>query len=440
MFYYEQLHGGITESECNVDLIKWDVNNAFPSKAANTWNKIWFKDHKESIYDEPLDRFGNKVRLIKAEAQDNINKACDKALLGIGPEFSFSSSSFLNKQVRIALMMPITPKQYKKAIRGVRLWAKDHFFPCRTISTAGHDVPVYTATLAIVQSGGTKSAAKEFLTILEKMEDLNACFSKITHAIVTLPKGREDYEYGPGTLFMEMMSGNMFQQHYSHVMQIEPDVLPVQPYWLDRIAMETQDSTDFWMKGSLGMYFDKDDSIGGCVLGDPRFCRMEALGPRLLHINGNALYNLRDVSFRKVIEDMAVYSRNTETDISEEALLRDEFPVTRGARMVCQVQRLEKEKTKRWLCKGSFDSTLFEYIFGSLDRMQRCLPRLRVSEFMMNHLNLRQLSMDDIPATTVLVHKLESVLKDTCKDPALKGKLGERMQRLCQNTLPVLEA
>lgn len=85
-------------------------------------------------------------------------------------------------------------------------------------------------------------------------------------------------------MFEFMLNGWLGLQHASYVMYMEPDCLPIRPNWLMILDSLTRwPNQPFWIKGSI---------FRGQV---PNVYRIIY---NLLHINGNAIYNLGDPAFR----------------------------------------------------------------------------------------------------------------------------------------------
>eukprot|EP00966_Prymnesium_polylepis_P036167 838989-Prymnesium_polylepis.1 len=78
------------------------------------------------------------------------------------------------------------------------------------------------------------------------------------------------------------------------MLQLEADVLPIRPFWLDRVAGITQLS-DAWMIGSaLRANCTREETSGECVHNLP-----EDIAE---HINGNAIYAVGDPSFAAYLQ------------------------------------------------------------------------------------------------------------------------------------------
>jgi hypothetical protein len=76
---------------------------------------------------------------------------------------------------------------------------------------------------------------------------------------------------------------------------MEPDVTPVQPGWLDKLLMEAA-KDDYWIQGSAYRGKCLPDKEGKC----------DAIGRDIIgHINGNALWNVGDLTFVKFMYEVA---------------------------------------------------------------------------------------------------------------------------------------
>lgn len=374
--------------------------------------------------------------------------------------------------LRLAVVVPFGSSQRRRLLRSMARWSEPQFDPCRLAESAGIapglltnsdasagsaspvsapmsalQSPMYEATLVLMQADTADELQRsriELLPDVSALEAVRRCFAGGTQFRgIELPSSeRSNYQLGPGTMFMAMMALNEAQPPqqqpataaapaFDYAFQMEPDVVPVRPLWLDAVALQARDDPNpFWVKGSIGIYSDNHDCIGGCWLARnatqraaraldaeaahsvrwraraaaPPFA-LAPLGPRILHINGNALYALRDPEFARFVERAATaYDRDGAEAVGAPALYE------RKDRMRCR----RGDRAEPWVCHGSYDTTLAEYAFSEASRAAQLRSRYVMSPFILNSFELDALPVVEIPRATYLVHKVERALQHVC--------------------------
>ena len=101
---------------------------------------------------------------------------------------------------------------------------------------------------------------------------------------IDMRRGDLNHIQGSCVMFYELFT-TLESQHFQHFMWMEPDVLPVQTHWLERMTEEVADNAQcqrWWIKGS-----------------NPRCARWygRIRDRRDYHLNGNALYSLGSSRF-----------------------------------------------------------------------------------------------------------------------------------------------
>ena len=92
--------------------------------------------------------------------------------------------------------------------------------------------------------------------------------------------GPEGYMAGPNNQFFDMVGD--FSAGQSHIMLMEPDLVPIRANWLDALERMVRESERFWICGSP--------------------YRGRAVIQSFTHINGNAIYNVGDPGFRAFMD------------------------------------------------------------------------------------------------------------------------------------------
>lgn len=119
------------------------------------------------------------------------------------------------------------------------------------------------------------------------------CFAHTYTRSYRLNQTDNGYLLGAKSMFEEFLTGKMLHSPPYYAFYMEPDVKPVRPGWLSWVDAQCRwPSPLFWIKGSQ--------------------FRGEALPHRSknavtkLHINGNAIYNLKDPEFRAYYFDIII--------------------------------------------------------------------------------------------------------------------------------------
>ena len=124
------------------------------------------------------------------------------------------------------------------------------------------------------------------------------CFFSLSLMTASLTPEEDDYPAGPNNMFFKSMLDPRLQRHLrgaTHLFWMEHDVTPLRAGWVDALLAETT-KRPFWMKGSP-YRGDKLDSTAT----DPKHWNW------IGHINGNALYDLRDPAFRDFLRLVIQY-------------------------------------------------------------------------------------------------------------------------------------
>jgi len=114
---------------------------------------------------------------------------------------------------------------------------------------------------------------------------MSECFSKIIFSSAGLTPEETIYHYGnyrgPNNQWLKTFELPVMKD-YDYWFLVEPDVIAMKDFWLDRVFEEAVFSIDdFWMKGSTN--------------------RIPWYGS--WHMNGNAIYKLHDKEFKTVVLD-----------------------------------------------------------------------------------------------------------------------------------------
>lgn len=114
------------------------------------------------------------------------------------------------------------------------------------------------------------------------------CFSSVIVDFAELSHKDDQYLKGSRLMFEMMISKklNFGSIKPSHIFYMEPDALPIRPYWLEGINQQIIfPNAKFWVKGSI-------------FRGQMKIVTSKWIYNHI-HINGNAIYNLEDEKFEK---------------------------------------------------------------------------------------------------------------------------------------------
>ena len=276
---------------------------------------------------------------------------------------------------KILVAIVFCRKQLADVFAAVKRWNAQHVRPCEH----------YTDDfgLLFVQSDpDTRNSTKEELfDFLYKNGEAVRCFSTIRFSFTST--GFDGYHAGPAQMFKETMLGDG-SAGFDYVYQMEPDIYPIRPLWLTRLASYA--SGDFWVKGSVGLYFDHSEADAAFVdkVGDGNDAILIGpVGYRLLHINGNALYSLSP-DFKSCLR---MFFETMESKAHG-------LPCTsRKNRMVCS----------DGVCHGSFDTTLAEYLISVVPSGKLFSTRYLFSPLVFN--GLSEIPISILPDETLFAHK-----------------------------------
>lgn len=172
------------------------------------------------------------------------------------------------------VVMPFHQRQAQKVKENLKLWSK--YPPCR-------DQNMRVGFIFYVSGLRNDSLANDLISSFD-----SSCFNTIIVEFAELSAKDDQYLKGTRLMFEKMISKGMNFGTItpSHVFYMEPDAVPIRPYWLEGINQQIiSPNALFWVKGS----FFRGHS--NTILSKKIYNH--------IHINGNAIYNLEDERFRK---------------------------------------------------------------------------------------------------------------------------------------------
>ncbi|PJF17647.1 hypothetical protein PSACC_02549 [Paramicrosporidium saccamoebae] len=226
------------------------------------------------------------------------------------PMYRPQSSELNVKRARLTnLVMPFHARQEPAVMRNLELWK--HFPPCYLAEEPGthpnqdymdsffardeHPAGRLGRNVTLTFFVSSEADPELEMRVLGAFNALpiriQKCFSSANVRFSRLSNEDDKYLTGSRKMFEYMLNGWLGLLEPYYALYMEPDCLPVRPNWLMILDSQTRwPNSPFWIKGSI-------------FRGDAHAITNRIVY-NLFHINGNALYNLGDPSFRHFYFDM----------------------------------------------------------------------------------------------------------------------------------------
>lgn len=189
---------------------------------------------------------------------------------------------------RLLVEVPFTAADVSVILRTHVLWSR--FPPCT--SSLHKD---RTGLLFLFNGRCEDSSACE--QVKQRLTQYASCFGDVRVQDARLSSREDRYDKlrrsaswvaGPNNLFHRAVAIAQ-SARYTHMFQLEPDVLPIRAGWLDRAQCLASISDQAWVIGSaLRANCTREETTGTCVQLPEEFAG---------HINGNAIYAVGDAAF-----------------------------------------------------------------------------------------------------------------------------------------------
>lgn len=255
---------------------------------------------------------------------------------------------------QLLIYVPFGSSQVNRIKFMVARWELSTFIPCKKQGRSD---------LLFLHSGsGDRGIQESLIPYIESHMSIKKCFRKFFYDHVPLLD--DVYSRGPPAMFREIVLGS-YSNKYDFVFQMEPDVLPIRPYWVEKLHEEMNDSNAFLVKGSGAMYMDIMETTRGCLqvirLNQTLGYSPLPLGDDLLHINGNALYSL-SAAAKETYRQFFIWAEKSQRK-----------GCSRKWRLDCSTGQ----------CDGSFDVGLMEFI-SSRQNFECLWTMYKYSDFIVN--------------------------------------------------------
>jgi hypothetical protein len=201
------------------------------------------------------------------------------------------------------LVVPFHAKQANKIQEFLNGWIK--YPPCASLNPPqgglanvnchprmGEDVELI---FFIGSMNNTKEIEQKVMDMYYGLpQDVRKCFGSVGTRSQKLGQTDNSYMLGAKSMFEKFLNNSLlFTKEPFYAFYMEPDVRPVRAGWLSWVDAQCRwPAPKFWVKGSQ-------------FRGEPLLRRAKNIVTKL-HINGNAIYNLRDREFKKFYFEMVL--------------------------------------------------------------------------------------------------------------------------------------
>lgn len=196
---------------------------------------------------------------------------------------------------RLAVVMPFVGRHVRSVVDNLKRWRD--YMPCQRLLQPADvevdgrpDLPSsYSDEVTLIfYMDGDKSpdfdgaiVQKTVLAAWKSISGAAKCFAGGVQFLSAALTPKESKDDSSCLMFYRLFG--LLEPRFDHFFLMEPDVLPVQPFWVDKLVLESQQpSCVFWQKGSVARcepgYADNQRRVD-------------------FHINGNSLYCLNDPAF-----------------------------------------------------------------------------------------------------------------------------------------------
>lgn len=191
------------------------------------------------------------------------------------------------QQHKLAVVVPFPAKQDEIVKNAIENWQPGCKTPCAT-SQCSVDLVLYVSCCPT--TCGTLSSL-DYVTS-DAFQKQRTCFNKVDIVHACLQEDEEGFPKGVNNMFYKALypPDSGFAVKYDDIFWMEHDVTPVQKYWIDALQREVQEP--YMIKGSV-------------YVGDAKHEEVTLEASKMLwlvHINGNALYNMKSSCLQDIIK------------------------------------------------------------------------------------------------------------------------------------------
>ncbi len=198
-------------------------------------------------------------------------------------------NDFITGPSLAAIFVPFTENDLDALIRNLYLWSEDEFKPyfyepdtpeveLHFAMNASINKQVEERIKSAYYDAGLERYFKAMQFHYSNLSGLRDLYTRLFKG----KAGPEGYMSGPNNQFFDII--NKFSEGMSHIFLMEVDVVPLRANWLKHLQEIVKNPDPFWICGSI--------------------YRGKAAIKATTHINGNALYNVGDSSFKAFFKEI----------------------------------------------------------------------------------------------------------------------------------------
>jgi hypothetical protein len=194
----------------------------------------------------------------------------------------------------VAIVVPFTEKDLQKVVAALDRWARLGD-PCPRIKAS--TAPSVLHVLFWFNRDLKREPWDAFAQVAERALMKSArpsqhCLSSVTFGSADLSDKEDPYPYGASNMWYKLfISDRDPLKAYDYFLWAEQDLMPVRKGWMDALIGEVALHRPFYMRGSIYRGLNLDNAVK-----DPKKAHW------VTHINGNALYSCKDITFRAMVK------------------------------------------------------------------------------------------------------------------------------------------
>lgn len=203
----------------------------------------------------------------------------------------------------IAIVVPFTQHDLQKVVAAVDRWSRLGD-PC-----PGHVAGISSLNVLfwfnrdLAREPWTTFAQVAESSLTNALRPVRHCVSSIMFDSAKLSDTEDPYPFGASNMWYKLYVSEGDRdplKAYDYFLWAEQDLMPVKTGWMDALVTEVATHRPFFMRGSIYRGINLDKAVK-----DPKKANW------VTHINGNALYTCKDVTFRAMVKS-CYYARTSE--------------------------------------------------------------------------------------------------------------------------------
>ncbi len=147
---------------------------------------------------------------------------------------------------KIAVVRPMVYHNVEMVLTNLAYWEQDGLQGCLNSDSSTVDL-IFWFHRSLECNPSVIESTEHLLAALPKTRK---CFNRVHFLNANIPEELDYYGDGTIMMFYRAMRHPFIKEHYSYIFYMEPDVLPVQAYWIDALWTHTRVPEPFWQKGT----------------------------------------------------------------------------------------------------------------------------------------------------------------------------------------------